>query len=249
VIAPRYLVPNAVTLANIGCGFAAMVSAAAGEAATSIRLLVVAILLDLTDGQLARALRATSKFGQELDSFCDALSFGAAPAFLVYQVCLAPLAGWGLAVALVYLLAAVLRLARFNLTTDAHVKEARTCGMPTPIGAGYLMALALMWEPTRALVGERGAQGIAVALVLVVAAAMLSRLALPQLKGRGPVQAMLLVGIVNYVVMVAWPTWYAVGWWAFWTGCILLANWRVERRLARGNGALAGALPREGTVR
>jgi CDP-diacylglycerol--serine O-phosphatidyltransferase len=69
-----------------------------------------------------------------MDSFCDALSFCAAPAFLAFEAVLQPLGSAGVAAAVFYLLAGVFRLARFNLTSDVHVKASRTVGVPTPIG-------------------------------------------------------------------------------------------------------------------
>lgn len=221
-IAPRYLVPNALTLANIACGFGSMLLAAEGRFEHAVYLLVLSIMLDMADGVAARALRATSKFGQELDSFSDALSFGAAPAFLVHQAILRPLGATGVAVAMVYLLCGVLRLARFNLTTDAHTKEKRTCGVPIPIAAGYLMVLTLMRDEVPPVA--------AVALVLAMAALMVSRVALPQLKSRGPLQVLQLIGMCTYFAVVIWPSWLTVVVWNAWSLLILLAARAAERR-------------------
>jgi CDP-diacylglycerol--serine O-phosphatidyltransferase len=221
MVEPRYLVPNAVTLANISCGFGSMLLAADGHYEAAVYLLVIAIVLDMSDGILARALHATSRFGQELDSFSDALSFGAAPAFLVYQAILRPLGPSGVTLAVVYLLCGVLRLARFNVTTDAHAKDRRTCGVPIPIAGGYLMILALM----RDQVPQLAAAG----LVLTMAGLMVSRVALPQLKGPGPVPAMLLVGLASFMAVVFAPNWYTVGWWNVWNVCILVVARAGER--------------------
>ena len=73
-------VPNSVTAANIVVGFIAMLAAADGKFRLAVYLLFIAMLLDLVDGRLARKLGATSKFGQEMDSLSDSLSFCAAPA-------------------------------------------------------------------------------------------------------------------------------------------------------------------------
>ena len=106
----RLLAPNLVTAANIVAGFLAMLAAAEGRYDLSVRLLLLALTLDTLDGVVARWLGATSEFGQELDSFSDALSFGAAPAFLVQRALLGPLGALGVVVSVVYLLAAVIRL-------------------------------------------------------------------------------------------------------------------------------------------
>jgi CDP-diacylglycerol--serine O-phosphatidyltransferase len=223
-IPARGWIPAAVTAANICLGFLAMLQSATGRFETAVYLLVVAIVLDVVDGRLARWLRATSDFGKQIDSFCDVLSFGAAPAFLVYLAVLRPLGPAGLAAALLFLLAAVYRLARFAMLADPHAKARRTLGVPTPIGAGYLMALALMRDRLPALGGA--------AIVVGLAMLMASRWRLPDLKGTNLVTGMLVVGIGNYLAVVAWPNWYTVGWWNLWNLLILLAARWEDRRVA-----------------
>ena len=220
----RILAPSAVTSANIAAGFMAMVAAADGRYELSVYLLVVAILCDVLDGTIARLLGATSDFGQEMDSFSDAISFGVAPAFLVYLAVLRPLSFWGLIVCLIYLLAGVTRLTRFVLTTDSHGKEARTTGAPIPVAASYLMTAVLMRE-------SMSVQAVS-AVVLVMSVLMVSRIRLPNLKGKNIVTAMLLVGIANYMLVVFRPSWLSIGWWNVWNACILLVakiqNGRLE---------------------
>lgn len=221
---PRGWIPGAVTAANIAVGFAAILLAADGRYDRAVYLLVAAILLDMLDGRLARWLGATSLFGKQLDSFCDVLSFGAAPAFLIYQALLRPLGAWAMAVSLIYLLAGVYRLARFNLVSDEHSKARRTVGLPIPIGASYLMAATLIRE-------DLNPQWAAVA-VLIMATMMVSRWRLPDIKGTGLVTAMLIVGMFNYMAVVVWPNWYTVGWWNVWNLVILAAARSEDRRLA-----------------
>ncbi|MCP4203821.1 MAG: CDP-diacylglycerol--serine O-phosphatidyltransferase [bacterium] len=210
----RFLfVPNSVTAANIVVGFIAMIAAADGKFRLAVILLMVAILLDLADGRVARMLHATSKFGQEMDSLSDSLSFCAAPAFLVHQAVLRPLEGLGVFVAVSFVLAGVYRLARFNLISDEHQKASRTTGVPTPIAAGYMMALVLMRDqvPVPA----------AATVVLILALLMLSRWHLPEVQSRGWLGAAFGVGLLNYFALVAWPNWYTVGWWNVWNLVIL----------------------------
>ena len=222
---PRYLVPNFVTGLNIALGFGSMLAAARGDFDLAVYLLVAAIFCDLFDGQLARLLKATSKFGQQMDSLSDALSFGAAPAFLLFQTSLHALGAAGVACAVLYLLAGVLRLARFNLTSNEHVKDRRTLGVPIPIGAGYLMAAALL----RQEISPAGAAAVAVVMALL----MVSTVRLPQMKGNNLVSWMLLVGIANYLAVVVHPGWPTVAWWNIWNVLILLAAWLGERRRER----------------
>ena len=227
----RYLVPNLVTGANIVIGFCSILAASHGHFDLAVRLLVVALFCDLFDGQLARSLRATSKFGQQLDSFSDAISFGVAPAFLIYQAVLVELGPVGVAVTLVYLMAGVLRLARFNLTSNEHAKEWRTLGVPIPVGAGYVMATVLMRDELSA--------GEGAGVVVVMALLMVSTLRLPQMKGRSLVSGMLIVGIANYLAVVAHPTWLTVGWWNAWNALILIVAWLLERRRGESETQLA----------
>ena len=221
----RTWIPGIATAANICCGFTAMFLAAEGRFNLAVYFLVVAILLDILDGRLARLLNATSDFGKQFDSFSDALSFGAAPAFLIQRAMLEPLGMLGYAAAAIYLLAVVLRLARFNLSSDTHSKARRTTGMPCPIGAGYLMVAVLMrgrFEPIWA-----------VALMLVMSVLLVSRIKLPDLKGKSFVSAMLLVGMCNYFAVIFFTSWRTILWWNIWNGLILIAAWIEDRRLAR----------------
>ncbi|MDH3743532.1 MAG: CDP-diacylglycerol--serine O-phosphatidyltransferase [Acidobacteriota bacterium] len=214
-------VPNSVTAANIVVGFLSIVAAADGRFNLAVYLLFSALMLDMTDGILARKLQATSKFGQEMDSLGDSLSFCAAPAFLAYSALLAPLHGIGVALAASFVLAGVFRLARFNLTSNEHEKARWTTGVPTPIAAGYIMTLVLM--------RDRVPVPAAAFVVLLMAMLMLSRWHLPELRGRGAVTVALLIGIPNYLAVMIWPNWYTVGWWNAWNVVILLVA-RTEAR-------------------
>jgi CDP-diacylglycerol--serine O-phosphatidyltransferase len=219
----RLLAPNAVTAANIAAGFLAIIAAADGRFELAVYVLLLAIILDMCDGSIARRLGATSEFGQEMDSFSDALSFGAAPAVLVYLAILKPLGFLGLLASVSYLLTALLGLTRFVLTTDAHRKERRTVGVPVPIAASYLMAMTLMRDQMPATA--------ALVVTAVFSLLMISHVHLPNLKGRNVVTLMLLIGIVNYLAVVFLPSWYSIGWWNIWNACILVVAGARERRL------------------
>ncbi|MEM7052589.1 MAG: CDP-diacylglycerol--serine O-phosphatidyltransferase [Acidobacteriota bacterium] len=218
----RLFVPGVLTSANIVFGFLAMMAASDGRFDLAVYLLLGAIILDILDGRVARILKATSKFGQELDSFSDALSFGAAPAFLVQRSLFPELGSLGVAVSVSYLLAAVLRLARFNLTSDIHRKARRTLGVPTPIGAGYLMALVLMRDSVPMV--------ISASIVALIAVLMVSRLPLPEVAMGRAVAFTLFVGLGTYIAMVLHPNWYTVGVWNLWNVVILVtARLTAER--------------------
>ncbi|MEO8195659.1 MAG: CDP-diacylglycerol--serine O-phosphatidyltransferase [Thermoanaerobaculia bacterium] len=222
----RKIVPSLVTGAGLIFGFLAMLAATQADFAGAVYLLVAAIFCDLFDGQLARRLKATSRFGQQFDSLSDAVSFGVAPAFLVYQALLRPLGPWGIAAALVYVMAGVLRLARFNVTADAHTKERRTLGVPIPIGAGYAMVVALMRDH---LTGWTAA-----GTLVLMALLMVSRVRLPQVQKSSAVNLMIVIGIGNYLAVVAWPSWTTVVWWNIWN-VVILATAALEERRQRGD--------------
>jgi CDP-diacylglycerol--serine O-phosphatidyltransferase len=134
----RFLVPNAVTLANLFCGFLSIVYSSSGRFEHAAVAIGIAILLDGLDGRVARRLNATSAFGLEFDSFSDLVSFGLAPALLVYNWALRTSADeFGVIVCFLFALAAAGRLARFN-TQPSSLKA--FCGLPTPAAAGFVAA-------------------------------------------------------------------------------------------------------------
>lgn len=135
----RYLVPNAVTLGNMFCGYLALMYSATGRYEKAALAIGIAILLDGLDGRLARRLNATSKFGLEFDSFSDLISFGIAPAILLYHWAFYPHAHeFGVAPTFIYALCAASRLARFNISAE-NLKS--FVGLPTPGAAGLVAAL------------------------------------------------------------------------------------------------------------
>lgn len=134
----RYVVPNAVTLGNMFCGFLAIIYAASGRFHQATIAIAVAILLDGLDGRVARRLNATSKFGVEFDSFSDLVSFGVAPALLMYYWAFVSGADeFGVAVSFVFALCSASRLARFNIATE---NTPHFVGLPTPGAAGVIAA-------------------------------------------------------------------------------------------------------------
>lgn len=130
------ILPGALTLSNLFFGIWAIVSAARGEYAFSAWLIVFAGIADTLDGRVARGTKTGSRFGEELDSLVDAISFGVAPALIMYHLFL--FEGWGWIAAFFYVVAAVIRLARFNVEQAGHAKFAFH-GLPSP-AAGMTLA-------------------------------------------------------------------------------------------------------------
>ena len=108
-------VPSMFTMGNMGCGFFALLSASEGDYVRAAWLIVLSYFMDMLDGRVARALHGESDLGIELDSFADWMSFGIAPAYIIFRMVLKDLGYWGYAIAFFYVLCGLLRLARFNL--------------------------------------------------------------------------------------------------------------------------------------
>ncbi len=139
-----YLLPSLFTTGGLFSGFYALIAAVQGRYELAAWALIAAAIFDMLDGQIARLLHAESDFGAQYDSLCDMLSFGIAPAVLVYLWALVSLhkAGW-LAAFLVAACAA-LRLARFNVQLGTQSKRYFN-GLPTP-AAAMLIATAVLFH-------------------------------------------------------------------------------------------------------
>lgn len=145
----RALVPNAITAAALCVGLTGIRFAIAGDFEKSMQLIILAGVLDGIDGRIARLLKAQSRFGAELDSLADSISFGVAPALIVYLWTLkdAPRLGWFAALA--FAICCVLRLARFNARIDIddqpHKSAGFLTGVPAPVGAGLAFLPLYLW--------------------------------------------------------------------------------------------------------
>lgn len=134
----RVLIPNLITLLAICIGLTAIRMGIEGRMEIAVYAVVAAAVLDGLDGRLARLLKGTSRFGAELDSLCDFVNFGVVPAVLLYIWTLHDLGSVGWAGAIVFAVAAALRLARFNVALDAPKPDFAQdffTGVPAPMGA------------------------------------------------------------------------------------------------------------------
>ncbi len=131
------ILPSAFTLGNLFFGVYAMVAAARGDFQGAAWSIVFAAILDMLDGRIARFTATGSRFGAELDSLVDAVSFGVAPAFVTYQLFFAD-QPWSWILSFLYIAAVVIRLARFNVEQGGHAKRSFH-GVPSPT-AGMLLA-------------------------------------------------------------------------------------------------------------
>lgn len=169
---PRVAVPSFFTLLNLFCGFLALTQVWEGSFVMACWLIVLAGFFDLLDGMMARLANAVSPFGVELDSLSDVVSFGLAPAFLVYVYSLNDFGPLGLIVAALPALCGAVRLARYNMSFDGEKKDYFE-GLPIPVQAVTVVALILTaetasWGPMLAEVQ------VLVPTVIVLSALMVS---------------------------------------------------------------------------
>ena len=129
-----YLLPSLFTMGNMFCGYACVVYSMRGEFATAAPFIGFAIVLDMLDGRVARMTGSTSAFGIEFDSLADVISFGLAPAILSFTWGLQPLGRIGWAAGFLFVAAAAVRLARFNIQTGTQDKR-YFVGLPSPAAA------------------------------------------------------------------------------------------------------------------
>jgi CDP-diacylglycerol--serine O-phosphatidyltransferase len=130
-------------MGNMFCGYACVVYATRGDFVTAAPFIGIAVVLDMLDGRVARMANATSAFGLEFDSLADIISFGMAPAFLAFAWGLQPLGRLGWAAGFLYLAAAAMRLARFNIQSGSTDKR-YFVGMPSPAAAGIIAATVFL---------------------------------------------------------------------------------------------------------
>lgn len=145
----RAVLPNAITCAALCAGLTGIRFAIIGDWKMAVFAVILAGLLDGIDGRIARLLKAQSRFGAELDSLADSLSFGMAPALILFLWSLQDLPRFGWFAALAFALSCALRLARFNARIDIddqpHKSAGFLTGVPAPVGAGLAFMPFYLW--------------------------------------------------------------------------------------------------------
>ncbi|HEY3305445.1 MAG TPA: CDP-diacylglycerol--serine O-phosphatidyltransferase [Candidatus Binatia bacterium] len=158
-----YLIPSLFTTGNLICGFFSLVSTFNGDYFKASLFVILANVLDGLDGLVARMTKTTSQFGVELDSLADLVSFGVAPAVLVFYWALVPWGTWGWLAACLYVVCGALRLARFNVQIK-NVEKIHFVGLPIPAAAEMIVATVLLYYSF----GVEGAANKEVILLLVI---------------------------------------------------------------------------------
>ena len=144
----RYILPNILTLGGVCLGISSIKFSIDGNYSLAVIFILIAAILDALDGRIARLIKGTSEFGKELDSLTDFVSFGIAPAFVLYFWELYKYGKIGWAITLMFSICCVIRLARFNLTkidSSELWKQNYFEGIPSPIGA-LLILMPLIYE-------------------------------------------------------------------------------------------------------
>lgn len=212
------LFPNMLTLLALCAGLTAIRYGISERWDRAVIALVAAAFLDGIDGRIARLLKVTSKFGQELDSLADAISFGVAPAILMYLWSLQHGERFGWAIALLFAVCSVLRLARFNTMVGQdlpHWAHNYFTGVPTPAGAGLAILPLIMWLQT----DQDAFRAPAMAGVFMVAVAILMVSRVPTFSGKHVrlrpqlvLPLMILIGLIAaFLVTDTWATLSVLG--------------------------------------
>jgi CDP-diacylglycerol---serine O-phosphatidyltransferase len=202
-----YLIPSLFTAGNLMCGFFAIIATFNGQFVAAAMLIILANILDGIDGYAARLTKTTSQFGVEFDSLADVVSFGVAPAVLVYIWALEPWQTWGWLAACTYAVCGALRLSRFNVQAQGPSKN-HFVGLPIPAAAQMITSIVILHH----YLGGAVSQNRHVTLMLVIyglAALMVSSFPYLSLKNndlrrRHPVW-MLVFGFVMITLFIAEP--------------------------------------------
>ncbi|MBI5882422.1 MAG: CDP-diacylglycerol--serine O-phosphatidyltransferase [Elusimicrobia bacterium] len=143
----RLLAPSFFTIGNMACGFYALMASHRMELSAAAWAIFLGIIFDVLDGRVARLVHGESTFGIEIDSLADFLTFGIAPAHMMYAFILKDYGPWGSFMAFLFAMCGGLRLARFNaLVHDSGGSKTTFTGLPIPAAASFLAALILLYQ-------------------------------------------------------------------------------------------------------
>lgn len=203
-----YILPNLFTLGGLFGGFYAVVMAMDGRFENAAIGVFCAMVLDSLDGRIARMTNTQSAFGEQMDSLADMVSFGAAPALIVYVWALSSLGRWGWIGAFVYCACAALRLARFNVNTSV-VDKRFFQGLPSPAAAA--LVAGFIWLMTDAGIDGQDVRWYAFALTLYSGLTMVTNVPFysfkdVQMKKSVPFAVIVLIALGIAVINIDPPT-------------------------------------------
>ncbi len=179
----KSFIANTVTAFNIFCGFLSIIFASQNDFRLASIMIIAAATFDMLDGIVARLLGTSSRFGVELDSLSDIVSFGAAPSFLIYKAYAYQFGGWGILISSFLLIFGALRLARFNIQVEDLNTKGDFKGLPIPMAAITVALLVLSYHRSGKIVEPFNY--IITPLLLALSVLMISKIrynALPKLR-------------------------------------------------------------------
>lgn len=209
----RAVVPNAITAAALCSGLTGIRLAISEQWGAAIFAVILAGVLDGIDGRIARLLKAQSRFGAELDSLADSLSFGMAPALIVYLWSLQEVPRLGWFAALAFAICCALRLARFNAQIDRadqpHKSAGFLTGIPAPVGAGLAFLPFYLWQVTgEGIFRDPALVGPWMALVAFLMISNLATLSWTSLRPRRSIRLeMIALGGLFFAALLLEPWW------------------------------------------
>lgn len=244
----RVIAPNLVTLLGLCAGLTSIRMAIEGRMELAVILIVTAAFLDGIDGRLARFLKGSTKFGAELDSLTDFISFGVAPAILLFMWGLQDFRSIGWIASLIFAICAALRLARFNAAMENPALPAWHSrfftGIPAPSGA--IVGMLPIYLSFLGIAANDTIQVTVILYVLAIGFMMVSNIPTYSGKslGRGVPPDWVVPIIIAVVMLVALLVTYT--WWFLTIGTVIYLavipiSWRSYRRLAKTRSAGASA--------
>ena len=179
----RVILPNILTLIGVCIGLTSIKFAFDGKFELSIVAVIVAGIIDGLDGRIARLIKGTSKVGKELDSLTDVISFGVAPAFIMYFWSMSEIGRLGWLISIIYVVCVALRLARFNVNSEAEPswRDNFFEGIPSPAG-GILVLMPLIYSFSEIQFFMPNYQVIVPILFIIVSILLISKIPTYSLK-------------------------------------------------------------------
>lgn len=203
----KAFIANTVTSLNVFCGFLSLLYASQHDFQMAAVFIIVAAIFDAFDGIVARLLGTSSRFGVELDSLSDVVSFGAAPAFLIYKAYAFQLGVAGIVLSSLLLIFGALRLARFNLSVEDLNTKSDFSGLPIPVSAITVALLVFSFHKDGSLIFPYNY--IASPLVIGLAILMVSKIrynALPKMKDKNFKQKILFIATLLVALVLTFLT-------------------------------------------
>ena len=217
-----YVLPNLLTTGNLFWGFFAMHKALVGEFAWAGSAILLAAVFDMLDGRVARLTKGTSEFGVQYDSLCDLVSFGCAPAIIMYQYGLQKYGRIGWIVCFLFMACGALRLARFNVQSSIGKAKGDFTGLPIPMAAAVVATFVLFMQDLESvkesgiwlaklyneyMAGTQAKANFLLAIAPILSVAMVSNMAyrshkVIKIRGIGPFK--LLSAFVFLISILAW---------------------------------------------